>query len=751
MRPNRTDLAVALLLATGAVAAFGPAFRAGFISLDDPLYVTRNPHVRSGLTADNAAWAWTTGHASNWHPLTWMSLQLDATVWGDGPLGFHVTNLALHAANAVLLYVVLRVLTGARVRSAFVAALFAVHPLRVESVVWVTERKDVLSTFFGLLALFAYARHVAAPSAGRYLTVALCLALSLLSKPMLVTLPFLLLVLDWWPLRRAASPGVWPRLVLEKVPLLILCVASCVVTILVQKAGGAVASLELVPYDQRLNIAVVAYATYLGLAVWPFQLAALYPYPTGAWPSERVALSVVLLLGSTALAVWQRRQRPYLLAGWLWYVGTLVPVAGLVQVGGQAYADRYTYFPLIGIALAVVWWASELSSRVGTRPVVAIGCAAVIGLAAVSWRQATYWLDDRLLWSRTVEVTGPNGMAVVNLGISLEKGRRDLAGAARQYARAVEILPNYAPAHYSLGRMLVEQGRVRDAIPHFEKAVKLNPRLGQAYNDLGSALSREERFDEAEVRFREAVRAEPDLAVAHRNLGGVLERKGQLDDALREYREAVRLDPADGNAQGRLGRVLAQTGDFTAAVDHLSEAVRLNPESGANQFNLGVGLELSGNERAAAEAFSRAVRLEPRTAPYRIRLGTALTRLGLVEQAKEHYGLALQLEPRWPDERVRVAWVLATNPDSRVRNGGDAVLAGESACNAVQPTPARYLDTLAAAYAEAGRFSDATATAERAVAAAEAAKEAGIAQAISARLALYRDRRPFHQPPAAPR
>jgi Tfp pilus assembly protein PilF len=751
MRLNRTDLAIALLLATGAVAAFGPAFRAGFISMDDPVYVTRNRHVLSGLTAENAAWAWTTWHASNWHPLTWMSLQLDATLWGDGPLGFHVTNLALHAANAVILYLALSILTGSRARSALVAALFAVHPLRVESVVWVTERKDVLSTFFGLLAMLAYARYAAMPSVLRYLAVALCLALSLLAKPMLVTLPFLLLVLDWWPLRRAATPGAWRRLALEKLPLLIICLASCVVTLAVQKHGGAVASLELIPFAQRLNIAIVAYASYLALTIWPFQLAIYYPFPSGGWSQEWFAVSVVVLALLTALAIWYRRERPYLLTGWLWYVGTLVPVVGLVQVGGQAFADRYTYFPLIGLALAVVWGVAELSGRLGTRTVVALTTVVLVGLAATSWWQSTYWLDDRLLWTRTVEVTAPNGVAVVNLGMCLEREPKDLAGAARQYARAVEILPNYAPAHFSLARMLVEQGRDKDAIPEFETAVKLNPRFAQAFNDLGAALSRAKRFSEAEVRFREAVGADPELAVAHRNLGSVMELKGQADEAAREYQDAVRYDPADANARGRLGRVLAQAGDLAGALVQLREAARLEPKSGAAQFNLGVGLEKSGDEKEAAAAFRRALQLEPRSLSNRVRLATTLTRLCQTAEAQHYYNEALRLDPGWPASRSQAAWFLATSPDARQRDGFDAVLAGESACNAVQPTPAPYLDALAAAYAEAGRFADATATAERAVAAAEAAKDDGMARAISARLALYRDRRPFHQPTAAPR
>jgi tetratricopeptide (TPR) repeat protein len=751
MHLTRFDLGVAVLLACGTVAAFSPAFQADFIGLDDPVYVTLNRHVRTGLSRENVAWAWTTTRCSNWHPLTWLSLQLDATLSGPGPLGFHTTNVALHVANAILLYLALCSLTGWRPGSAFVAALFALHPLRVESVVWVTERKDVLSTFFGLLALWAYARYAKAPSILRYLPVLLALALSLLAKPMFVTLPFLLLLLDWWPLRRTQVPGAWRRAAVEKIPLFILCLLSSVITLQVQKQGGAVATLGHVNLLARVNTALVAFATYLGLAIWPFQLAPYYPYPAnGDWPAERVAVSILVIAGLTGLAVWQRRRRPYLLAGWLWYVGTLIPVVGLVQVGGQAYADRYTYVPLIGGAIAVVGLGADLASRVGSRLVVATACAVLVGLGAATWSQATYWHDDLTLWPRTLAVTGDNAMAESNLGVALQHQKR-YAEATEHYARAVKIMPKFGEAHYNLGTVLALQHHEKEAIPQYLAALEADPRLAQAHNDLGAALGKEGRINDAERHYREALKIEPELALAHRNLGSVLDMKGRGDEALAEYVEAIRLNPTDGTAHGRLGIMLAQRGQPELAVEHLRRAVELEPASAAAHFNLGIGLQRLEREGEAADCYRRALELEPNGVRERVMLATALHRLGNTAEAENHYREALKLDPRWPQERRQAAWIMATSPNPRERDGRDAVLAAESACNALHPTPAPYLDVLAAAYAEAGRFSDATATAQKALAAAEAASQSDVARAVSARLALYRERRPFHRPPPDPR
>jgi tetratricopeptide (TPR) repeat protein len=776
MRLTRLDLGIALLLLAGTVAAFSPAFGAAFVAIDDPVYVERNRHVATGLTAENAGWAWTTFYQSNWHPLTWLSLQLDASLAKTpdnklDPHVFHRTSILLHAANAALLFFALRALTGCRWRSAVVAGLFALHPLRVESVAWVSERKDVLSLFFGLLALWAYAGYVRNRSAGRYLAVAALLALSLLSKPTLVTLPCLLLVLDWWPLLRtrlaaeglpatAASTGItaqpssqletatgWGWLAAEKVPLLALSLASCVVTFVAQQTGGSVHNLTTFTLADRVAGAVVAYSAYLSLTAWPVHLAPFYPFPAGGWPAGRVAAAALAIGGLTALAVWQRRRRPYLLAGWLWYVGTLVPVIGLVQVGNQAYADRYTYFPSIGLALALVWTVAEAVPAALARPSLAVAAGLLLVLGGVTWRQSGVWVNDLTLWPHTVEVTGDNAFAYSNVGVACEARDNNFKEAIHYYQQAVRINPAYGTAQYNLARALRAQGQMAEAVKHFRAALLADPRLSDAHNDLGLALNDQGAAAQAEAEFREALRLEPDSATAHRNLGSLLENQGHGEEAVEHYAAAVRVAPDDGAARERLGFYLYRHGSRNEAIEHIRRAAELQPYSASAHSNLGVVLEKAGQESEALACFRRAVELNPKDMRSRLRLATALARSGDTPGADEQYKQALRLNRSWPEELSREAWRRSTSADPGERDGSIAVWSAESACNAIRPPPAPYLDALAAAYAEAGRFPEATAAAEKAVAAAQAAHKADLAQAIAGRLALYREGRPFHEPP----
>jgi tetratricopeptide (TPR) repeat protein len=747
MAALRRDALTALALAALTAAVFSRTAGWGFVNFDDPVYAESNRHVLTGLAAANARWAFTTFDAANWHPLTWLSLQADAALFGVRPWSFHRTNVLLHAANAALVFLALRALTGAFWRSAVVALLFAVHPLRVESVAWVSERKDVLSACFGLLALWAYAGYARSPSAGRYLAVAGALALSLLAKPMLVTLPCLLLVLDWWPLRRAGSRR---RLAAEKLPLLALCAASCVVTLVAQDRGGAVRSLEAVPVTGRLVTALVAYATYPAMALWPVGLAPYYPYPADGWPAVRVAVSVLAVAGLTALAVGQRRRRPYLLAAWLWYLGTLVPVIGLVQVGNQAYADRYTYFPLIGVVLAAVWAAADWTPAPRARwsGVTVAGLALVLGV--LTWRQSEIWRDGLALWEHTLAVTGPNALAESNYGKVLEDRVPGRAKEAmRHFARAVEISPGYAQGHFNLGQALEKEGRTAEAVRHYRLALNADPLLADAHNNLGAALGRGGATADAERHYREAVRADPELAIARVNLGALLESRGEDDEAITHYREALRIDPADGEAHGRLGVALAKRGDLAGAAEHFRRAAELRPRSATPQRNLGLALEKLGRLAEAVACFRRVAELEPGDLDNRLRLAGALTRLGESGAARAQYAEALRIEPGWPARLIREARELATAPDPRARDGAGAVEKAGHACDAVRPTPAPFLDTLAAAYAEAGRFAEAAAAAEKAAAAADAAGRPDLARVIAGRLALYRERRPFHEPAPA--
>jgi tetratricopeptide (TPR) repeat protein len=535
-------------------------------------------------------------------------------------------------------------------------------------------------------------------------------------------------------------------LVTEKLPLFALAAASCFVTLAAQDRGGAVTSLEHLSFAERLRTAVVAYGTYLGMAVWPTGLAPYYPTPLEGWPAVRVAVAALAVAGLTALAVWQRRRRPYLLAGWLWYVGTLVPVIGLVQVGGQAYADRYTYLPMIGPAVAVVWAGAELAADARRRvPLLTVTGAAVALLAALTWRQAGYWHDDLTLWPHTVSVTAPNASAHTSFGLALEKQPCRLSEAIDHYAEAVRIVPTYTTARVLLGLALEKQGRTEDAIRHYREALRTDPRMAEAHHNLGVALAKTGNASEAVEHYRAALRLDHEMAASHRNLANLLESRGEVREAIAHYREAARIDPDDGVAHGRLGLALARQGDLNDAAGHLERAAELLPGSAAVWFTLGTTRESLGRAGEAAECFRRAVALEPKNLRNRLRLAAALARQGDDAAAEAEYRAASRLNPRWPEQLCRDAWQLATGPDPHGRDGRLAVEMAESACRAVKPPPAAFLDALAAAYAEAGRFPDAAAAADRALATVDAAQEPDLARAIAGRLALYRERRPFHE------
>ncbi len=565
---------LACTLAALTVVTFWPACDNGFVNLDDEDYVVRNPHVLGGLTAPDVVWAFRTFHASNWHPLTWLSLQFNAGLWTGSdsrPVarGFHLTNVLLHAANVVLLFLVLRSLTARLWPSVLVAAIFAVHPLRAESVAWVSERKDVLSVFFGLLALWAYAEYAHARSLRRYLSLAACFALSLLAKPMLVTLPFLLLVLDWWPLGRlrpvgTGKAGIWSQarpLVLEKLPLFALAAGSCVATWLAQHAT-AVSSLDRVPLDARTGNAVVAYAVYLGQTFWPVGLAPFYPIRNGPSPAVVAACTAFLVVVSlTAASQWQ--SRPYLLAGWLWYVGTLVPVIGLVQVGAQAHADRYTYWPLVGIYLMIVWGFDELAGRLRARSAgFAVAGVAVVVLAVLCQRQVRLWHDDLTLWRHALRVTGDNWLALYSLGLAEE--RADHVGEAiGYYQKAIVLYPQNASLHARLGVAYHRLGLLPEARGSYKAALRINPEYGQVHANLGAALRGLGDAGGALEHLRRAVELEPDNpenAAAYYNLGQVLEGFGRPGEAIDAYRHAVRLEPSSRRYREALGSLLRRTG-----------------------------------------------------------------------------------------------------------------------------------------------------------------------------------------------
>ena len=560
-------LALALGLGLAALALYARTAAFALVHFDDDTYLADNAVVRGGLSWTSAAWAFTTFHFSNWHPLTWLSWLLEVRLFGFDPGVFHLGNAVLHAASAALLAVVLARLTGAPAPSLLAAALFAFHPLQVEAVAWASERKEVLAAFFGLLALLAYARHAERPSVARLGAVALAFAASLASKPSWVTLPCLLLVLDLWPLRRwaglppAALAGelerprrTGARLLLEKVPLLLLSAASSVVTVVAQARGGALNGLEL-GLGARAGNALVACVRYLGKVLWPAGLSPFYAYPADGLPAWQVAGAALLLAAVSSLAFRWRRDAPHLAAGWCWFLGTLVPVVGLVQVGGQAMADRYAYLPGIGLFVALAWGAAALARREGwRRPVQAAAAAALVACAAVTWRQLGHWADHETLFRRAIEVEPASARAHAILAQGLWRdGRRE--EALVEAGRAVALAPASGRERANLGEMLRALGRRAEALQAFEEAARLAPRLPSAWLGLGAARADLGRLDEAVLALREAVALAPGDATAWRGLGELEAFRGRRAEAARAFRAALDVRPGDRELLERLRRV----------------------------------------------------------------------------------------------------------------------------------------------------------------------------------------------------
>ncbi|TMA81673.1 MAG: tetratricopeptide repeat protein [Deltaproteobacteria bacterium] len=583
MQPSRNDvpgaralaLAAALVLVT--LVVYWPVVGSDFVNLDDDRYVTANPHVQRGLSLAGLRWALSSGEASLWLPLTWLSHMADCQLYGLAPAGHHVTNLLLHAANAALLLAVLVRVTGSLWSSAAVAALFALHPLRVESVAWVAERKDVLSALFWLLTLFAYAHYVERPGASRLGLVALCFAAGLMAKPMLVTLPFVLLLLDYWPLGRLARARL-PALIGEKLPLAAMAAAVSVVTLLVAERGGATVGWRPLPLAARIANALVAYAMYLTKTVWPSGLAAFYPPPAG-WSGGEVGASAAVLGLLSALAIVSARRQPFLLVGWLWFLGTLVPVIGIVQAGDQVLADRFTYVPHIGLFIALVWGGNHLLRGFeAVRPAAVAGMTVtLLTLAALSRRQVAYWHDSITLFTHAIEATTGNWLAHNNLGYALaEQGRTE--EAARHFRTALESNPGYPEALNNLGTLLARQGLTEEAAGYFSQALRLRPRYTDARSNLGAALAAQGKTDEAMAEFQQLLALDPSNAQAHAAVGSLLYRQHRWEEALRHLTEALRLRPDLADARFHLAAIYWQQGRYAEAAEQRAALARLRPD-----------------------------------------------------------------------------------------------------------------------------------------------------------------------------
>ena len=664
-----TVAAVCGLLLMAVALVFGQTIRHEFVNFDDDKYVLDNPHIAGGLTAHGIAWAATHSHVGNWHPLTSISHMLDCRFYGLQPGGHHLTNILLHAATAVVLLLVLRCMTGQLWPSALVAALFAVHPLRAESVAWVAERKDVLSGLLFTLTLGAYVGYVRRPfSLWRYVAVATLLALGLMAKPMLVTMPLVLLLLDYWPLGRlgecqggldaGASRSRLLRLVVEKIPLLILAAASCVATLLAQVE--AMSPGDLVSIPSRIANGLVSYVAYLGQMFYPAGLAVLYPHPGSGLPIWEI-VGAVLLLGGISVAAWAwRRQCPYVLVGWLWYLGTLVPVIGLIQVGSQAMADRYTYLPQIGFCLALVWAVRRVSESWPYRRQLC-GVASMLAIAvlmACAWRQTALWRDNETLWTHTLACTSRNAVAHTDLGLALvHAGRIDEALA--HYREAVEIQPRLVAARNNFGDALLRKKRVDEAMAQFQTAVEINPMHAGSHNNLGLALAQRGATDDAIAHYRKALELKPDYPEAHFNLGDAWVQKGQFEEAFASFRKGLELKPRDPAVHNNFGNGLAQAGRLDEAIAHYRQALEIVPGDGNTYNNLGNALCQQGKIDESIASFQKALETKPNDVRVHNNLGNALLLKGRADEATRHFEMALEVDPNNPEAQYNLGNVLA--------------------------------------------------------------------------------------------
>jgi tetratricopeptide (TPR) repeat protein len=712
----RHALGVCIFLVAITWLVFGQTIRYDFVNYDDNEYVYANPAITSGLTPQGIIYAFSGRHGRNWHPLTTLSHMLDCQLWGVRAGGHHFTNVVLHTIAVVLLFLILQQMTGATWRSAFVAAVFAIHPLRVESVAWISERKDVLSAVFFTLTLGAYARYARYPSFGRYLTVSILFALGLMSKSMLVTVPFVLLLLDYWPLNRFSNRSS-RQLILEKVPLLALSAGAGVATLLVQRSSLAV--VEKLPLVSRIGNGLVSCVIYMKQMIWPVGLAVFYPHPGDQLPVWEIGLAIALLAMVSTGVIALRRKSPYLITGWFWYLVMLLPVIGLIQVGSQGHADRYTYLPQIGLYVLLAWGTTDaLASRFATgrirhgglqRRILAVTASvAVFALAWYAHVQASYWRNGESLWGHALAVTSGNFMA-----------------------------------HDGLGEQLAKRGRLDEAIDHFQKALNIAPGYPEIETNLILALTRKGRTDEAITHLQAFLKEYPNDAQAQCNLGNALRKKGDSQGAIAAYEKTLSIQARYPAAHYNLGIALDQNGQIDEAIAHYREAVREQPKYPEAYYLLGNDLVQKGRVDDAIAAYEQALKSKPAYSAAENNIGFALFQKGRPSEGIAHWQNALAAEPDSVDSLNNLAWVLATFPETWIRNGGQALALAKRANQLSGDKNPAILRTLAAAYAENSRFTEARVIAERGLQLANAQKNSALATILEGDIARYRANTPL--------
>jgi protein O-mannosyl-transferase len=642
-----------------------------FTQWDDPYYIGDNYEVSRGLTWQGICWAFTTGHEANWHPVTWISHMVDVQLFGMAPGPHHLMSLLFHIANTLLLFWALFRMTAAVGSSAFVAGLFAAHPLHVESVAWVAERKDVLCAFFFLLAIWAYIAYARKTVFSRYLLVAALFGLALMSKPMAVTLPAILFLLDIWPLGRLRlGPGQMPacmRLIREKVPLIVLALISSAVTIAVQLHGGSVVKMDSIPLSGRVANALISYVTYLGNMLWPANLSAFYPYrsPSILW----IAVCFLALAGVSVLAVRSAVRHPHILVGWMWYLLMLVPVIGLIQVGAQAKADRYTYLPLIGISIIIAWSVPEIVSRVrkSGMPLAIAGSAVICVLALIARNQANYWANGLALWDHALKSFPDSHLVHLNAGYELNY-RGEIAKAMRHFTEALRLNPNSAEAHNAIGVALNKEGHIDEALRHFTLALRIKPDYADVHCNLGVRLIDLGKFDEAISHLATALRLDPGNPEIQYDMGLALMKQGKSDEAIAHFSEALRLKPGFAAAYNWRGNALSSQGKMDEAIAQYNEALRVKPDFADAHNNLGIALTNQGKLEEAISQYKEALRINPDLAEAHNGLGNAFSYQNKLDQAVGQYNEALHVAPNFAGARRNLGVVLARQgkPDAAI-------------------------------------------------------------------------------------
>jgi tetratricopeptide (TPR) repeat protein len=619
---SQKKLLITLILILSTLVVYWQVKDFDFAGYDDELYVTENSQVQAGITVEGIIWAFTTFHAGNWHPLTWLSHILDCELYGLNPMGHHWTNLLFHMTNTLLLFFLFQKMTGSMWRSAFVAALFAIHPLHVESVAWVAERKDVLSTFFWMLTIIVYYRYVKCPSLFAYLLIILFLSLGLMAKPMLVTLPFVLLLLDFWPLERLKYNSHHQssnfqalnlsRLIWEKIPLLVPVAASSVLTFIAQQKVGAVYSFEALSIKTRIANACVSYANYMVKAIWPQKLAIFYPHPFGMLSSWNIFGSVLLIAGFSFLAIRMLTQYKYVAIGWLWYLGTLVPVIGLLQVGAQGMADRYTYIPLIGLFIIVAWGMPDLLKKWHYSKII-LAVLAIILISVFSTRsyfQTKHWENSAAVFENATKVTDYNWLAYNNLGLALMRDGK-AEKAVFYYKKALEIKPDYLIALDNLGIALFQTGKLEEALSYYSEALKIAPEHAGIHNHIANVMTAQGQLEKALNHYKKALLIDPELVITHNNLAIALVAHGNLEKAIFHYELAIKKDPEYAEAHYNFGSLLVNQHKNREAMAHFAEVIKINPECAEAYHQIGLILAQKGKLKEASKFIIKAIQINP--------------------------------------------------------------------------------------------------------------------------------------------